>query len=237
MIDVCQSLSLIAYQCEHDVNKANLELTRAWGLAAEASNAGDAPYFTMSLLKIFETAKTFFQKDQEEHWTWNRRCLDELGKIIDRGQDSLEVAYEFVFSSINLVVFRSEINGYSTSDRLLLCLAVMEKDSASKKQTAFTQWIAGYVLSQTAKSREDARKSIRLIKTALRAIKAEDSLLANYVYFLGSGVIAKYHFQREEYDLAADWYREILKDAMNKDAIYYKETSAKLEECLKRMKG
>jgi tetratricopeptide (TPR) repeat protein len=235
MVDVCQTLSMIAFECEHDVNKANLELTRAWGFAAEVSNEDDDPNNALMLIEIYKNAKVIFTSEEEEYWAWDARCMEVFGVMIDRGQENLEIASTFVISSLKWLIQKSKSNVYATSDRLLRCLAVIEKDPAAKAQLPFTQWIAGVALNNTDKTREGARKSIRLIKTALRALKTDDSDIGRYACFIGSGVIANYYFQREEYDLAADWYRETIKPPADKNSKFYKETSEKIAECERRM--
>ncbi|MDR1643273.1 MAG: hypothetical protein LBT59_26560 [Clostridiales bacterium] len=109
-----------------------------------------------------------------------------------------------------MFVESAEFNETVTIERALRCVE-LSKDILDEVGNARAQCFAGCVLTELGRTKENARKSARLIKPALRVLKKMDDSFAKAVVPVGEGYIANCHFMNEEYDLALEWYESALK--------------------------
>jgi tetratricopeptide (TPR) repeat protein len=213
-----------------------LEKNELCWTAAEENDLIDS-----NLEVMFRTAEVSIKycEDSHEKLTWAKRIIGVCGAIIDNSEHiSCEVAGTYL--AINLAFF---INGLSfdksvTVERALRCADLMNKLSQDNLEIALAQWMAGCAVLCIGKT-ENKRKAVRLLMGACRDIKQGAGKFEMDFVAVGEGYIADYHFQREEYELAEQWYQVALEHMKTHDdkpyCWYFSLFSDRIEDCQNRM--
>jgi tetratricopeptide (TPR) repeat protein len=237
VLDIQHSLALIEHEYEHDVDKALFELEKAWKLVEKIGidNCLAQPAAEIGIY----AANLCDESRQDEYYKWRYRYNEVFGRHIEKGDAGHVVIFDYIKSNTYTHISGAPFSDAVTVKRALLCLDFMESHSRDEMDIAYAQWFAGSVLAEKDKSREAARKSVRLVKKALRVLKAIDEDTARSMTAVGEECIADYHFSREEYDLAAEWYRAaqttLTTCVPNIRFLHQQHFSKNLEECLKHM--
>jgi tetratricopeptide (TPR) repeat protein len=232
--DIQRKLADIAYQYEKDPRKAHMELERMWQYAELMGT----DYWDLEFLLESAAVGTRYCADiMNLCLLWLRRLVEICGLFIDRGTGEYDVVKSYVDQNISLFLIDLKLDKSVTVDRVLSWLEVTKQQTQSDRENALAQWLAGIALISLGKTPMYERRGARLIKTSIMVLKATKGDTDPASVAIGDEYIARYHFQKGEYDLAEHWYRIAIKDlALNHPnfaAPNKKRISDGLAECLK----
>ncbi|MDR2749939.1 MAG: hypothetical protein LBC41_04690 [Clostridiales bacterium] len=238
LLDIQHTLGKIAYEYEQNKNSALFELEKGWSLVEKLGIVNFA-YQRVLHIAVYASDVADASNQKADYWKWRKRYNEVFGVHISKGDADFDMFKNYLDSNMNSFLGLSELDDSVTIERVLLSVIFMRNSTDKYIDYAHAQWFAGCVLAEKDKSREGTRKSIRLIKSALQAIKEEKGEVPKGMAAVGKGYIASYHFNREEYDLAAEWYQDAKKDLQTTNSTIRarneKRFADSLAECLKRM--
>jgi tetratricopeptide (TPR) repeat protein len=237
LLDIQYMLANIEEQCEHSNKKAMFELEKAWKIII---NVGIENISLVYAWKI-PNYGTALEEDvnTEEFWLWRLRYAHVTGIAIDTDEAEPIAIHNFLELFLNLYLTQRDINKEVTVERALKCIKIAKSLSMDELEIAKAQCLAGCLLAEIGKTKETARKSARLIKTALREVKKSKEDFVPCMIAIGEGCIANYHFLCEDYALAANWYAAGLEGIKKCNPLiklnHGARFSERLAECRKHM--
>jgi tetratricopeptide (TPR) repeat protein len=234
LLDIQHTIADIAFEYDNDALKAHKEMQWLWKRAKVLGLENCELY---DLLEAAVAGNRYCFGMWELNALWIRRALWIYGKFIDRGNAIYDHIKYYVEHNINMFLINMDLDKSVTVERVLKWLEYTEQQTQDKQENAKAQWLAGITLIVMGKGSADERRGVRFVKTSIRVLKRKKDEINLGAVAIGDEYIARYLFQKGEYDLAEHWYRIAIKDlALNHPyfaAPNRKRISDGLAECLK----
>ncbi|MDR1643272.1 MAG: hypothetical protein LBT59_26555 [Clostridiales bacterium] len=209
-------LAEIMHSYEHNDEEAMFILTNAWDVIQEMGIEDCAPKEAAQIAICAKDicALTLDAKLTEDHaeYTWLHRIGEVFGRHIDKGNTEYYVVKSYVELYAVDYSFTLKFGAPVTIERVVKCAELMKSLTADPSDNGNALWLEGCVLLKLGKTRESEAKGIRRIKSSIRLLKKVTTRESVNMIPVGEGLVADFHFKREEYDVAAEWYQAAIKD-------------------------